>query len=138
MILRATTGDENKGSILGTPQTPAGETHCTPFSREYASLSAIIRSRLQGYGLHCCGEGLGRLALLPPGAVLERLDGPRVVQVDQSVELVGQSSLEVVADSFGVGAIYNPYSALEPLLSKGIDGRAGIAQQEQEIGHSRS
>ena len=57
---------------------------------------------------------LGDLAGLPQRRPLERLDRPRLVEVQHEVELLGQPRVEVVAGPFGLRQIQDADRALEP------------------------
>src|SRR5204863_5575531 len=82
-----------------------------------------------GFGSAAGGVGLG-LGAGPLGAVLQGLDGARLVDVHDGVELGGEARLEVVALPLRVGPVDDPDRALEERL--GEDGAPVAAAGEQE------
>src|SRR4051812_30555429 len=55
--------------------------------------------------LHPERVGLGQLAGLPLAGALERLDGGRLIEVDDRVELRAHARVEVVRDPLGLRAV---------------------------------
>jgi hypothetical protein len=74
---------------------------------------------------------LRRVATLPAGRALQRLDGARLVDVDHRVELVGQSRPEVVADALGLRPVDHADCPLQPWLTQSESQRLGSAAQAE-------
>src|ERR687898_2770020 len=58
--------------------------------------------------------GLGQLAALPFARCLEGLERPRLVDMDDGIELIGEPGLEVVREAVRLGPVDDPDRALEP------------------------
>src|SRR5437879_9836791 len=55
---------------------------------------------------------------IPLGGTLERLDGARLVEMKNGVELVGKSGFEVVTEALGFGPVNDADGALEARLAQ--------------------
>src|SRR5207237_8121728 len=69
------------------------------------------------------------------GTALERLDRPRLVEVQHRVELIGESRMEVMARALGLGTINDSDRAFEPRLAQSFGKRAVTAKIEHEARH---
>src|SRR5262245_19776384 len=88
----------------GRPRSPSSATP-PALTRTARSAPASLVPGSTAPGLDGEGLRLGDLARIPPGRPLERLDGPRLVDVHDGVELIGQQRVEVVARALGVGTV---------------------------------
>ncbi len=58
-------------------------------------------------------KGLRWLALVPQGGSFERLEGPCAVEMDHGVELLGQTSAEIVGLTLRFGPVGHPDRPLQ-------------------------
>src|ERR1700694_5258872 len=76
-------------------------------------------------------ERLRHLAALPARRPLDRLNRPRVIDVNYDVELVCQASSEVMALPLGVGSIDDPDSALQARRAERFGGPGRGAERDR-------
>lgn len=74
---------------------------------------------------------------LPPGRAFKRLNRPRLVKVHHGVELIRQSSVEVVAQTLGLGTVDHADGPLQPLRAQGRGELPVLACHEQEARQMR-
>src|SRR2546423_5370829 len=79
---------------------------------------------------------LRRLARLPGGAAFERLDGARLVEVYDCVELLRELRVEVVAQPLCLRSVDDADGALEPRLPQKLASAAPVAQVQKEARES--
>lgn len=69
----------------------------------------------------------------PTARSAQRLESPGAIEVDHRVELVGETSLEVVALTLGLGTVDDPDRALEPGHAEGITNRGGRGGEPEAL-----
>src|SRR5205085_8965178 len=89
-----------------------------------------------GRNLHSERIGLWRFSGFPVARALERDQRLRTVDVDDSVELIGQPTLEVVTHSLGLRQVDHPDGALQQRASE-YDSDLRIMERKQEGRNSR-
>src|SRR5688500_7692626 len=85
---------------------------------------SILNSRRVGFGR--------LLARLPVRLAFERLDRPRLVEVEHGVELLGEARVEVMAQPLGLRAVDDADGALQPRPCQEVARRSLLAEVEHE------
>src|SRR5256714_3089134 len=80
---------------------------------------------------------LRRLARLPEGVAFERLDGSRLVEVYNCVELLGELRVEVVAQPLGLRSVDDADGALQARLAQKLARRAPFTKVQHEARRAR-
>src|SRR2546423_15612626 len=80
---------------------------------------------------------LRRLARLPEGVAFERLDGGRLVEVYNCVELLGELRVEVVAQPLGLRSVDDADGAFEPRLAQKLPRGSSVAPAQKEARRAR-
>jgi len=79
------------------------------------------------------GVRLRDLAPVPGGRPLERLDRSGLVDVDDGIELVGETRSEVVVLPLGVRALDDADGPLQASRAEGRHGLRGVGEPHQEL-----
>src|SRR5436190_23057227 len=108
---------------------PLGPCRGFPVGSPSRCQEEILASRAS----HGVGIGLGDLAPLPGGRPLERLHPPRLVDVDDQVELVCKTCPEEVALPLRLRAIDDADGPLQAGRAKRIRGPRSGCEPQQEL-----
>src|SRR5262245_22675358 len=105
-------------------------------ARSFSLTAMVASSSGVGYVVapsNCVREGLGHLALLPPGGAFERLDGAGLINVDHRIELVRETGAEVVALPLCARSVHDADRPLQTRDAQDLPGRRrGLGDRDPE------
>src|SRR5262245_37497899 len=90
---------------LRSPSRVAMPALMRPWRSVPSTAVVVLSTRTSQFPSHSERERLWYPACLPFGGGLERCDGPRLVEVQDGVELIRQLCVEIVALALGVGTV---------------------------------